>query len=67
MYNKEPLVFFKLPLYIALWPQVTVIPDINKIAVLSNSKTHGSKICIPINGHQQFIEKDGEIAEWKYD
>jgi hypothetical protein len=40
-----------------------VIPDINKIAVLSNGKTHGSKICISIGGHKQFIAIDGEIAE----
>lgn len=49
----------------ALWAQVTVTPDDNKIIVFNKGNAQGLIVWIPNGGHTAPIQIDGETLEWK--
>ena len=65
MANKPFVVVERSPAKIALWAQVTVTPDDNRIIVFHKGKPHGSKAEIPWGGQTQPIPIEGDKVQWK--
>ena len=53
------------PLIIAWWAQVTVAPELSKIAVFNKGTENGFNICIPIGGHKAPNSTAGAKLLWK--
>jgi len=49
----------------ALWAQVNVTPEDNKITVFHKGRPQGSKVEMPSGGHIHPIPTDGDSVQWK--
>lgn len=56
---------FLLPFTILWWHQVTVAPELNKIAVFNNGTENGFKGSIPTGGHITPNSTEGDKLLWK--
>jgi len=56
---------FLAPITILWWAQVTVAPELNKIAVFNNGTEKGFRGSIPIGGHITPISIAGDKLLWK--
>ena len=64
----KPRLFYAwslLPHTILWWAQVTVAPELNRIAVFNNGTPNGLRACIPWGGHTTPISTDGDKLLWK--
>ena len=54
-----------LPHTMLWWAQVTVAPELNKIAVFSKGTPNGFSACMPCGGHITPISTEGDKLLWK--